>query len=170
MRAIHGCAFDMEGTVVDLERFHFDYGFVPAARDLGLPDITVEIIHAIPRAIGGGDQVIAEGISALSNGKISVPELRKLKMEYYNQAIKDVDMRPREGFRIVNSKGSMEKLTVPLWIFPMPGMPALKKCGFCRAIVLFNLSAGSGFKPEAMRSPCLTLPLKANLFFPSVSI
>jgi beta-phosphoglucomutase len=112
-KKIRGVAFDLEGTVVDLERFHFHEGFVPATRELGMA-IDFETICTIPNAIGGGDQVIAEGISKLSGGKIDPEKLREVKMRYYNKAIENLDIVPRPGFLEVFSQVVRRHLPVAI--------------------------------------------------------
>lgn len=97
MKKVNGIAFDLEGTVVDLEKCHLHYGFVPAAKEFGL-DIEFDDILTIPNAIGGGDKLIAEGLSKMSGGRIDPVELLKAKMLYYNEAIAKQEIIPRRGF------------------------------------------------------------------------
>ena len=102
MPGIRGVAFDLEGTVIDVESAHFK-GFQQAAEEFGLyfdPDnLVADIASKIPNAIGGGDALISRGISELSGGRISPEEIRKLKAYFYNKMIEELkSIDPRKGF------------------------------------------------------------------------
>ena len=98
---IRGVAFDLEGTIVDLERYHFET-FVCAAADLGVRLTVTEIFEKIPMAIGGGEQLIAEGIERLSDGKTKASEILTRKRARYEELILMLpNITPRPGFREV---------------------------------------------------------------------
>ncbi|MBI3074746.1 MAG: HAD family phosphatase [Parcubacteria group bacterium] len=102
---IRGIAFDLDGTLVDLEHLHFD-GFIFAAREHGVSIDFEGILEHIPDAIGGGDQKIAEGISALCKGvKPSSFSIKERKKHHYNRLLAAMrDIEPREGFLPVFKK------------------------------------------------------------------
>lgn len=63
------CVFDLEGTVLNVEPLHFE-AFRLAALEIGVifdPTNTVEdVASKIPAAIGGGDDLVSEGIWKLA--------------------------------------------------------------------------------------------------------
>lgn len=98
---IRGVAFDLEGTIVNLEEIHFQ-AFVLAAAEVGLSLTFESIVEKIPHALGGGDKRICQGIYDLSDGKTSVPRILEYKRYYYEQSLEklgSIELRP--GFREV---------------------------------------------------------------------
>jgi len=104
MQKIKGVAFDLEGTVIDVERFHFD-SFIKAAHDCGIKLDFETIVERIPYAIGGGDELIARGIELWSGryGSGLAERLLEKKQLYYDEMIKTAggDIKPRPGFNTV---------------------------------------------------------------------
>jgi beta-phosphoglucomutase-like phosphatase (HAD superfamily) len=63
MRAIRAIGFDLEGPLLDLEQYHFS-AHVEAAKVVLGASISYEwIIENIPNAVGGGDGLIAKGVT-----------------------------------------------------------------------------------------------------------
>ena len=94
---IQGIAFDLDGTIVDLEHVHFG-GFIHAAREFGIFLDFDELLAKIPGAIGGGDQKIAEGIACLCDG-IEPARVKERKKYHYDRLLHDLTaIDPRPGF------------------------------------------------------------------------
>ncbi len=111
---IRGIAFDLEGTIVDVERIHFD-AFVLAAEEVGITISVEGIVAKIPHAIGGGDQLIAEGIARLGEQvgpPFSAEEILEAKRWHYSRLLEEVEVQPRPGF-----------LEVLRWITKEAGLP-----------------------------------------------
>lgn len=97
---IRGIAFDLEGTIIDVESLHFD-AFVLAAEEVGITISFEEIVEKIPHAIGGGDRLIAEGIARLgeeAGPAFSAEEILEAKRWHYSRLLEEVEVRPRPGF------------------------------------------------------------------------
>ena len=100
--AIKGIAFDLEGTIIDVERLHFEAFLLVAAgvgvffdRDHMMEDFALKI----PRAIGGGEALISEGISRLAGGRVSAAEIRHRKVALYHEKLRELpSIEPRPGF------------------------------------------------------------------------
>lgn len=94
--SIKGIAFDLEGTIINVEKVHFD-AFILAAKDFGLEVDFETIVREIPRALGGGDKLNSEGLSRLSQGKIPAHRILKRKREHYAKlitSVEQIDSRP----------------------------------------------------------------------------
>jgi len=95
---IQGIAFDLEGTVVDVEKAHHNAHFATAA-EVGVEINTDTAFQRLPHFIGGPDSKVMEDIWALSPQKVSPEELLKRKQFHYEQLLKTMDVAPRPGFR-----------------------------------------------------------------------
>lgn len=94
---IKGVAFDLEGTLVDLEKFHHD-AHLEVARRVGLNLTLNEAIAKLPHFIGGPDNIIIEEIIALSgNSSLSVDELSKIDKKLYHEKLFYTSISPRNG-------------------------------------------------------------------------
>ena len=97
MKVIKGITFDLEGTVIDLEKLHFD-SFSLVAEECGVP-ISFETMHKhIPHLIGGGDAVVAEGLAVLMEHRLNPTQIRERKMFHYQNFLKEARIIPRQGF------------------------------------------------------------------------
>jgi len=101
-RSIKGVAFDLEGTVINLESLHHTAHLL-TARIIGvkLPDLTSidEITNLIPHFIGGPRELIAQEIFTLSNKEASVESIVKLQSQTYHRFLAERnDFEPRKGF------------------------------------------------------------------------
>ena len=73
---IRGIAFDLEGTVVNVEEAHHK-GHLCAARDVGVVMDLDTALQKIPHFIGGPDKEIAKEIWELSDRTKSVDFIRE---------------------------------------------------------------------------------------------
>ncbi|OGH92845.1 MAG: hypothetical protein A2534_05205 [Candidatus Magasanikbacteria bacterium RIFOXYD2_FULL_39_9] len=95
---IQGFAFDLEGTVVNVEPAHHNAHFATAA-EVGLEINSDNAFQLLPHFIGGPDIKVMEDIWALSQKKVSPGELLKRKQFHYEQLLATMDVAPRRGFR-----------------------------------------------------------------------
>ncbi|MBI2098079.1 MAG: HAD family phosphatase [Candidatus Wildermuthbacteria bacterium] len=100
--AIKGVAFDLEDTVIHVGNVHFE-AFARAAEEIGVifdrNNLAADIARQIENAIGGGDALIAEGISQLSGRSAAGAEIRRRKVRFYDEIIEGfVSIEPRPGF------------------------------------------------------------------------
>src|SRR3989338_9577018 len=106
-RQIKGVAFDLEGTIVNLEPLHFA-AHLEAARQIGVTidlDNPKTFTELFPNFIGGPDKIVMEQIWKVAreyaddSKLLSVDELAEIDKEYYRSLLHDVaDISPREGF------------------------------------------------------------------------
>ena len=94
---IRGIAFDLEGTLVDLEKFHHD-AHLEVARKAGLNLTLDEAISSLPHFIGGPDSAIMDEIIALSkNSTFSAQELLSMDKELYRKELFEASISPRKN-------------------------------------------------------------------------
>lgn len=94
----HGIAFDLEGTVIDVEFAHHE-SHILAAKEVGVElnlDLALEkIIHFI----GGPDEEVCKEIYELSDKKYPIPFILGVKKFYYEELLKNIsEIKPRKGF------------------------------------------------------------------------
>lgn len=90
---INAFAFDLEGTLVDLEALHF-LAFERAMDDLGYP-ITTREIASMQGAIGGGDPYIAALLG--DRFRIEPGDILQRTRQHFEEAVYDEPMTPRLG-------------------------------------------------------------------------
>ncbi len=110
---IRGVAFDLEGTLVNVEPIHFTCWSM-AVSEAGMPLTGEDLIRNIPNAIGGGDDLIARGIHMLSGERISAGEILTRKDELYEEAIKKLAILPRAG--VIKTIRWLKKKKIPIAI------------------------------------------------------
>jgi len=93
---IKGVAFDLEGTIINVEELHFE-AFILTAAEFGL-NLTFEtLVKKIPYALGGGDKRISRGIAELIG--VSDEKIFTLKREHYSRLLEGLEkIEPRPGF------------------------------------------------------------------------
>ncbi len=97
---IKACAFDLEGTVVDVEKAHHE-GHRYAARDFGIELSFEDCLKKLPHFIGGPDEEIAKDISAIAEGiglTVNYQEVLESDKRHYNRLLQDIDITCRTGF------------------------------------------------------------------------
>jgi beta-phosphoglucomutase-like phosphatase (HAD superfamily) len=94
-------AFDLDGTLVDLERFHHE-AWLAAARQAGVELTWDQALHALPHFIGGPDQRVAEEVAALSPQAVPAAVTLAGKQRSFDVLVGSVDhIVPRAGVEAV---------------------------------------------------------------------
>ena len=97
MTRIKGVAFDLEGTVVDVEAAHHN-AHIAAAAEMGV-EVTIDTaFKLLPHFIGGPDEKVAQDIWALSGKQVSPEEILVRDKFYYEQLLATMEIKPRPGF------------------------------------------------------------------------
>jgi beta-phosphoglucomutase len=94
---IKGIAFDLEGTVVDLEPAHHN-AHLRVCHELGIDLTLEEAIEKIHHFIGGPDSIIAEEIFELSGERESPAWIVGRDAAYYKELLATMPIVPRDGF------------------------------------------------------------------------
>ncbi len=92
-----GIAFDLEGTIVDLERFHHA-AHIHAAEIAGVRLSLSEAISKIECFIGGPDEAVADELTRFPGCRLSANDILKLKKHRYEELFKKSIVLPRHGF------------------------------------------------------------------------
>lgn len=97
---IKAIAFDLEGTVVDVENVHHQAHLL-SAKDIGLDLSLEEGFVLIPYFIGGPDEKAAEEIANLAGKKGIFADKNYIlaqKKKHYNRLLGEIEIKPRPGF------------------------------------------------------------------------
>ena len=95
---IQGIAFDLEGTVIDVEALHHT-AHLEAAAHVGVLLTWQEALERLPHFIGGTDEEVAAEIASLAKGDVSAQAILHDKQRIFETLLqKDADISPREGF------------------------------------------------------------------------
>jgi beta-phosphoglucomutase len=98
VKLIYGIAFDLEGTIINLEPLHH-IAHLKAAKDAGINLTWDEAFHNLPHFIGGPDDKVAEEISLITNMKYSTEEVLQVKKKYFEELLLQTEkIILREGF------------------------------------------------------------------------
>lgn len=109
-----GVAFDLEGTVIDVESIHHS-AHVLVASSVGVRlDLShlQDVLLKVPHFIGGPGDKIAEEIYAISDKSLSVEDILRRDRNYYDVGIKDAEIETRPGFKQVVER--LKFLGVPI--------------------------------------------------------
>ncbi len=94
---ISAVAFDLDGTLVDLERFHHA-ALLRAAREVGVDLTWDQALERIPHFIGGPDAAVAAGVAALSPAEVAPAEVLAAKQRYFLSTVDAAEeVQPRAG-------------------------------------------------------------------------
>ncbi len=97
---IESIAYDLEGTVVDVEFAHHQ-GHIYAAEKVGVILTLEDCFQKLPHFMGGPDDQVAKEIAALAlqNGtEVSHESILENKRNHYELLLKEAEIRPRIGF------------------------------------------------------------------------
>lgn len=94
---MRGVAFDLEGTVVDVEHIHHQ-SHLEAAAEAGVQLRLEEAISLLPHFIGGPDETVAHEIAGLRVGVSPALILACKRLCYERLLSRTADIRPRVGF------------------------------------------------------------------------
>lgn len=94
---IKGIAFDLEGTVIDVEKAHHE-GHIAAAREVGVTLDLDTALQKIPHFIGGPDDAIVQEIWELSDKKNPIDFIAERDRFHYERLLKELSIVPRPGF------------------------------------------------------------------------
>ena len=100
MDTIKSIAFDLEGTIIDVESAHHQ-AHIYSARKVGIILSLEDCFKKIPHFIGGPDEEVAKDISNLAseNGtNVDYKEVLENKRNHYNHLLEDMQIKPRKGF------------------------------------------------------------------------
>ena len=94
---ISAVAFDLDGTLVDLERFHHE-AMLRAASEAGVGLSWDEALVRLPHFIGGPDVRVAAEVAALSPARVSPAAVLAAKRRYFSVLVGTVaEVAPRPG-------------------------------------------------------------------------
>ncbi|MBI1974764.1 MAG: HAD family phosphatase [Parcubacteria group bacterium] len=143
---IKGVAFDMEGTVVNVEPAHHE-GWIRAAREIGVNlSGPAEAIERVPNFIGGPDKPIIEQIYALLPGSPQptneeIKAFLARKWFHYEELLPAVDLSPRPGF--LEFLGKLRSLGIHTIIGTAvelkQGLALLKHSGLAKLFLLHHI-------------------------------
>ncbi len=91
-----GMAFDLEGTLVDLELAHH-LGHLTTARELGLTLTLDEARQRFPSFVGGPDSAVAAELQHASGTAMTVNDIVVRMREHYQRVKSGLPIEPRPG-------------------------------------------------------------------------
>jgi beta-phosphoglucomutase-like phosphatase (HAD superfamily) len=97
---ISAVAYDLEGTVVDVEYAHHQ-GHILAAADAGVELTLEDCFRLIPHFIGGPDDAVAKDIVQLATAKgndVAWEQVLVWDRKHYNELLTTLEIKPRPGF------------------------------------------------------------------------
>lgn len=127
---IEAVAFDLEGTIVDVEKAHHQ-GWIESAREVGLTLSLDDCFRRLDHFIGGPDVEVAREISQLAGPPADYRHILTRKKYHYQILLPGLDITPREGFLdFLRAIWSMElKYAIGSMTNTQQGMFLLEKSG-----------------------------------------
>lgn len=95
---LQGIAFDLEGTLVDIEALHHA-AHLRAAAEAGIILSREEAIRLLPHFVGGPDEKVASEIASLANNEPAAGDILLAKQIYFNELLGNHDVTARDGAR-----------------------------------------------------------------------
>lgn len=93
---INGIAFDLEGTLIDVELAHHK-AHLAVASNLGLRLTIEEAIKTFPSFVGGPDIQVLREIAEKASFQGSLSNILEQKKGYYNEFLETIPISPRLG-------------------------------------------------------------------------
>jgi beta-phosphoglucomutase len=110
---ISGIAFDLEGTLINVEPAHHQ-AHLAVASDLGLRLTIDEAMKTFPSFIGGPDIQVLREIAAKASYRGSLSSIHKQKIRYYNEFLETIPIQPRPGvipvLEYIQNKGILKAI------------------------------------------------------------
>ena len=101
MAEIQSVAFDLEGTIVDVEYAHHE-GHRLAAQDVGVILSSEDCFRRIPHFIGGPDDQVAREIAEIAGAEksalVDYQEVLASDRAHYARLLQELPIQPRNGF------------------------------------------------------------------------
>jgi len=98
MIPVQGIAFDLEGTVINVEPLHYK-AHLRAAADVRVNLTLQDALKLLPHFVGGPDEAVAAEIASLAGGSVSASEVLLAKRFYFKKLLGNHDgILPRDGF------------------------------------------------------------------------
>ena len=96
---IKGAAFDLEGTIIDIETLHHN-AHLRAASDVGVHIVLEYAIDNLPHFVGGPDEKVAEEIASLAKHSFSTDQFLEAKRGYFEKSLAKLPhIEARDGFK-----------------------------------------------------------------------
>lgn len=94
-----GIAFDLDGTVIDIESLHHS-AHLRAAAEVGVDLSWEDAFERLPHLQGGPDEVVASEIASFADQDVSVRRVLASKHRYFHELLESLNsIKPRDGFR-----------------------------------------------------------------------
>lgn len=155
-RRIKGVAFDLEGTVIDLESAHHRGHIAVAAEVAVFLSGVEEALKKIPHFIGGPDELIMEEIWNLSDKTRTKEYIAERDKYYYLMLLRELVIVPRDGFLLFVEK--LNKLGIKIAIGSLTSRED--------ALTLLNLSGLDKIFPRS----CVVLREDVENFKPAPDV
>ncbi len=100
MTLIKSVAFDMEGTIIDVEIAHHR-AHQEAAKEVGVILSIDDSLRRLPHFIGGPDEEVAKDIAKIASEQgieIDYRQIHESKKRHYDLILPTLTIKPREGF------------------------------------------------------------------------
>lgn len=101
MSKIKATVFDLEGTVIDVEKAHHQ-AHIYSASDFDISLSLEDCFNQLPHFIGGPDDEVAREISQIVYSKLAkcvdYRAILESKRGHYNRLLKELPIEPRKGF------------------------------------------------------------------------
>lgn len=140
--AVKGVAFDLEGTVVNVESAHHN-GWLRAAAEIRVHLTIPEAIEHVPHFIGGPDvDIIKEIFGLAETTPLCTPqEFLVRKWFHYDQLVSSIDLSPRPGFLEVLGKLRAMGLRTAIGtaVELERGLALLKYSGLSKLFLLYDI-------------------------------
>jgi beta-phosphoglucomutase len=93
---VRGIAFDLEGTLVDIEALHHA-AHIRAAAEAGVILALKDAIKFLPHFVGGPDEEVAAEIASLTKSALTADKILLAKRMHFNNLLENHNIVPRNG-------------------------------------------------------------------------